>query len=560
MMVMRTSLWILLPLIVFTWLCMPVVFDLLPAYMSYLPESYQPIRALKFYSTFGNSFHKYGPLPNLLLAPVYLPMLAYWYFTGSLTNPSGDFPYGLHYPLQQLSALVFAGRITFLILSLVILAIFMYSCRRLTTNRHLVAFVFCLFAFSNIYLIRFAVNTRPDGPMILFIALALACYCRIVFDRLTMKRAVWMSIFASCAISSKELAGPLFVLPYLALIPFCWWQLKGNSNRKLFLIKSMIASFLAGVITYALLSIIYAPRIWFDRIFHWTGGIGTSSAVWGGGLDSGQLSYAGYFGQIAVAMLDNLGPAGVIVFAFVLLFVLVFRPRHWIMLALPPLSVLFLGVLPIGYVVGRFYMVFFFACIPLLIVFFDQIYQKLSHSSRVIFNVAMLLLVVTNFYWALFLHIQLAGSTQHAIEHDLRAHYGKSTTVNILSLTPGIENKNRIAMLGYHFDPQSIAQIEQTKPNHRPEVIYAPNGLYHFILDAHEFPARAAMFRDEFFLDVQYFQSLEQLGYTRVRTLQPQCPRWFLFDRMPVVQDWLTRQTVYVYARNPNAIREADPS
>jgi hypothetical protein len=61
--------WLLLPLAVLSVLAAPALGYMLPGFESLLGENYQPLRALKFYSSLGGSYHKYGTLPNILCCP-----------------------------------------------------------------------------------------------------------------------------------------------------------------------------------------------------------------------------------------------------------------------------------------------------------------------------------------------------------------------------------------------------------------------------------------------------------------------------------------------------------
>src|SRR5579871_1138784 len=56
----------------------------LPNYRSNLAEEYQPLQTLKFFSTRGAAFHKYGPMENFLLAPLYGSTILYWKATGQM--------------------------------------------------------------------------------------------------------------------------------------------------------------------------------------------------------------------------------------------------------------------------------------------------------------------------------------------------------------------------------------------------------------------------------------------------------------------------------------------
>lgn len=74
-----------------------------------LGESYQPRRILAFFNSPGQRFHKYGVMPNVLLAPGYALSLGYWNLQGSFADLSEDFPYRFKNPLEQIGFLILLG-------------------------------------------------------------------------------------------------------------------------------------------------------------------------------------------------------------------------------------------------------------------------------------------------------------------------------------------------------------------------------------------------------------------------------------------------------------------
>ncbi|MCG8524413.1 MAG: hypothetical protein MI744_19595, partial [Pseudomonadales bacterium] len=445
----RTYWWIITPLAFITLFCIPLVTFLLPATESYFGETYQPLRALKFFASKGQSYHKYGPLPNFLLAPTYSLTLINWYIQGTFTSPSTDFPYGFHHPLRQLTFLILQGRVLFLILALLTYAITLHQLTCITRRTYLIALAFMFLIATNINDLLYSVNTRPDGPMVWFALLSLVIYCKIIFDKLTVKRAFWMSVFASLAITSKALVGPLFVLPYLALGIQQFMISNKNPEKRSIFWRSIIYTLLAGFGTYLLLNVIYAPSTWYEQMTHWVGGEGISSAIWGGGLESGQLSYPTYLTQIAIAILNNLGPAGTIIMLATLILFPFMPGKYWYMLIIPPISVFFLALLPLGYVVDRFYIVFTLALFPFTITQFDAIVTRIHRLPlKYIITATTLLLLAINMYWAAFAFIRPQGNPQAMIELDLQNNnINQNTSINILSLHPQVPGKNRLHYL-----------------------------------------------------------------------------------------------------------------
>lgn len=62
----------------------PLVFYQIPGNFDTLTESFEPIKTLKFVHSKGRAFHKWGPMPNFIDAPLYAPLLGYWYLVGDL--------------------------------------------------------------------------------------------------------------------------------------------------------------------------------------------------------------------------------------------------------------------------------------------------------------------------------------------------------------------------------------------------------------------------------------------------------------------------------------------
>src|SRR5262249_52380845 len=83
-----------------------------------IDESFEPLKTLKFVHSWGRSFHKWGPMPNLVYAPLYAPFVGYWFWTGELRSPSTDFPYGLQHPFEQEGTLIVVARLAGLLIAL----------------------------------------------------------------------------------------------------------------------------------------------------------------------------------------------------------------------------------------------------------------------------------------------------------------------------------------------------------------------------------------------------------------------------------------------------------
>jgi hypothetical protein len=531
--------WMLLPLAVLVVLAAPTISYMLPGYVSHLGENYQPLRALKFYSSLGGEFHKYGTLPNFLLLPVYGPCLAYWWLTGAFSEPSGDFPYGLEDPLSQLSVLIFGGRVLFGLLGVGLYAWLLASLQRLCDTRTIVAVVFLTCIGTDWAAAHFLANTRPDGPMYAFVAASLGVYVRILIDGPTLARGAWLSLLAVCAISCKELAGPVYVLPYLGLA----WTFRAKEGIS----RIAIVSVATGVGAYLVINVVYAPVVWWTRTMHWLGGTGTSADVWVvGGADA--VTASSRVAVVTNGMLDTLGPGGLWVAAAALLALVVLRPRFWLQGLLPFASVMLLGLIPLAFAGDRFYAVAAVTLVVPVLAGLAAGWERISQSGIArVAQVAVALALCVNVWFATWAWHRLESQPGRVVERSLDGDEFQGS-LNWLAVHPRVSGKSRLEMLGYDLDTRSMQQLVDSDPTTLPDRIYADAGHLRFIEDGRDLPGRIELFRGQG-LDLESWPGVEGLGYRLRERIVTGTPDWFPFDWMPAVGWRLHRSPMSVYER-----------
>jgi len=526
----------LIPLLVLIILAAPSVTFLLPATQDYLGEIYQPIQALKFFKTRGTQFHKYGPAPNFILAPGYSATLAYWKITGAFARPSDRFPYGFARPFEQMGFLIFQGRLLFLLIGVVALAYLAHTMQAVTGNGWAVGFALLFCVATNYALVDQLPSPRPDSGMLAFSALALAMYARMLFWGLSVRRGVWFSVWAVLAISCKELAAPMFVLPYLGLIWLAYREQTPVARR------TIRWSFLAGVIGYALLNIVYAPGTWMQRMHFWLAGPGIDADVWGHG--GGPVGRIFGFGR---CLLDNLGPGGIVIVPLALLAFLIARPRRCVMLALPAISVMLLGLAKIQYPADRFYTILCVGVFPIVAVGLDAMMNRASAKRFAI--ATMVVLGALNVWFAGFALFNHDATFEYAAERHALAQNDRTAKYYLFNIFPPIPGSTRLEYRGLRHETRSIQQIAATRTD-MPDWIYATHGKLQFFEDARKLPARVEMIRKDSGFDVATWSGVEGLGYRHEQTLTPQVPRWFPFTWMPAVKRWQRMGAVEVYRRS----------
>ncbi len=555
------ALWIALPLLLLAAYASPSVGYMLPGYESFLGEDYQPLQALKFYASLGGEYHKYGPMTNFMLLPVYGASFAWWWMSGAFAGPSGDFPYGLADPLGQLSALIFLGRLFFLVVGLALYAVLMVSLRRVGFDVRFVvlAFLFCVATDQPVA--YYLANNRPDGPAFEFLAASLGVYVLMLYQGITRTRGILLSLCAVCAITSKELAGPAYILPYLGLGWLLWKAARQDPTRRPALLRIAGASLATGVGSYLLLNVVYAPRTWLVRMSHWLGGPGTDPDVWfeGGGA---AVTLGSRLTTLGEGMLGVLGPGGFPVVALAVVVLLIRRPKHAGMMLLPFLSITALGLWPLGFPGDRFFAFAAIALVPSVVLGFSELWRTIERATWKPVALGFVgIALVANGLYANWTWLSLEGLPERATERVLQDETPRfDGTINVLSVHPGVPGKSRLTALGFRVDPRSIAQLIAASPDQRPDRIYTNAGGLAFVEYASQSEARAGLLRAQGF-EIRDWQGLAGLGYRQIAAVRTETPSWFPFAWMPAVRWRAERSPIFVYERVEGGDRvPADPT
>ncbi|HBE18534.1 MAG TPA: hypothetical protein DEG17_12950 [Cyanobacteria bacterium UBA11149] len=552
--ILSRSSYIWLPLSIAILFAAPSITFMLPSPTSYLAEEYQPFQALEFWGTKGQAYHKYGPLGNFLLAPGYGISLAYWYLKGTFSTPSTTFPYGFEKPLEQISFLIFQSRVIFLIASVALLGYFVRNLRLITQHKVAIFFAFLFCIATNYPAISILPSTRPDSLMLAFGAAALGVYLQIVYLGLTPLRGLWLSLFAVCAVTSKEMIGPMFILPYLAIGLVGWRATRDSAQERRQFLISVGATLVTAIVVYALLNVVYAPVIWWQRIYYWLFGEGIDSATWGG-LESGAITLVDYIWIIGKTVLNNLGPGGIIVALLSVIALVLIQPNRWLLLSLPFISMVAIGLAPIGYARDRFYILAALSLVPMVTAGLAALYDRAGTLVRLRWlTVALAIPALINLVWGTFTWHALTINPDLMIEQHAKAHLSPGTSLYVLFPYATVPGRSRLDWLGYSRDTRPLQEIVDAPPATRAEWLYATTGQISFVENCRQFPARAQMLQRQAGFKIETWSGIEGLGYSKVEVLDLKTPSWFVFDWMPVVQGLRERNTVLVFHKIPSKI------
>lgn len=500
-------------------------------------HSCQPLKALRFFQSKGQDVHKWGPLPNVLHAPAFGGLLAYWYLTGELENPSGDYPYGMKRPHEQLGALVVAGRVVVLILGMASMAWLTWALGKASKAPWLAVFAMVVMAATEPQLIVRMASTCVDGPMMIFLGAATGFYVFILYDGLSKWRGALLSLFAVCAISCKELAVPLFIFMYIGLAVRGWWESRGDrEKRRRFLVDYCVAVG-AGVGSYALINIVYCPGSWVERMDLVFLGTLKDPAIW---ADPGQTALS-YLAGTGIAVVGTLGYGGTFLLLVAAVLSVWLRPRRALLAWLPLISHVVIVYCSAGYMPEYFMLPLTYLGALVLVVVFSEAYPSLREKyaspalPKMVVGLGLFVLMLDGFGgWG------MAAATRHAtysymIEEYVVANVSKETSIAQGDFAHRNPGASRLAYLGYTVDDRSAGELAVQRTN-LPKLVFADQEWLDWTIDMKLRPARAEATATEWsgFYDYSQFPGFEQMGYKPVLTLAPELPGWITLKLWPL--------------------------
>ncbi len=506
------------PALVLLLIVLPLVHYELPNYKSTLTEEYQPFKTLKFLTSRGQGFHKWGPVDNFLLMPGYLLTFGWWKVTGQFSHGSSEFPYGLSDPLRQISFLILQSRIILLSLGLAAVAFYTRALGGLAKSAAAAPLAVLLVVATNPVLDFGLVALKPDAPMILFSALALAVYVRMVTREITTRRAVLFGVLAAVAIAAKESAIPLLGLPlvYVALRP------RVGAERSWRVAAALAVSF---VVTYGLVAVVYAPATWWARMTFWFAGPGISTEVWG----ASNATWWSLAWDKLRALADNLGPAGTPVAVGAVGYVLLARRGQWVALCLP-LAGFAAALVKIGYAPDYFALPVSLAVAPLATVGIDRL---LAARVGVAWRYGVMgVAIAVNFYYAQIAWLLPYQSEEVLVERDL-ARLPEGSTFTLCEIFRPSQ-QTRFQALHYAEDLRTLPDLVADGATKLPAYVYESDERAAWLADFSRRPERAKMILEEAGFDYHTFPGLQAWGYREERVLTPRLPGWYPFTFMPI--------------------------
>ncbi len=520
----------------------PCVTFLLPNTCDAINESYEPVKTLKFIYSRGQAVHKWGPLPNLIYAPLYSVPLGYWKLTGQIGPVSSTYPYGLTRPHEQLGTLILLGRLTVLLAGLGAIALLALELERACHAPWVILVVLTILAATAPETVIALANTKPDGLMLAFATAALAIYLRIVTEGLTLRRGVWLSVLAVCSLSCKELTAVLFVFPYLGLAIDGWVHLRNDRAAWSRFRRDYAGTVAAGVAAYLVLNVVYAPGAWVERMRIVFGPL-KDPAIWA----PPDLTTSAYLSDALRGILDALGYAGTALLVLAVITTIVLRPPRIGLLWLPAGSHLVLTVLTAGYLPAYFFLPLAVAVsLPATLVGAELVRHLASPGRKTLALVgkaATLGLVLLAVWAGLSQSLLYLAANSHAmLERYVSLHVRRSEVVYPVVLWPRLPGSSRLSYLGHQVEDRPLFAIMEAAPGERPHWLFLDKEAQVYLAEFKQRPARAAMWQEDTGFDYRKFDDPESLGYRLVDVVRPEVPAFCVPAFVPGRQLLLGRQ------------------
>lgn len=505
---------------------LPMLGFLLPATVDLATESIEPLQTFRFFLSHGTVYDPWGPVPHFLYALPYGALLALWRASGQWVSSSFDYPYGFSAPHEQLGTLLLSARIVGLLVTALSAWFLMRSLARATGSNFWACAAMCLFVAGSPEVLVALSSTKPDCLMMALSMVALKAYVDQIHRGATAKTMALLAVSCVASLSCKELTGPLAVCLCAAAVVMRHPQ----DELKLPARLGHLAGW--GLVSYALLNVVYAPQAWAERMQIVLFGKLKDTEIWA----SSNQSLGSYLWDSVNSAVAVLGaPAGLALLWAALLGGPRGLLKRWA--CWWPLSSYIVCVVVIA---GYMPTYFLLPMAPLAAVAMALgLGLSGAQANRPLVRGLISVLVV----------LQLGSAWWYGQAH--RSWHPQSLTeaylaqrdsclsgvarINLWGAAPG---SSRLSYLGYPADERPLATL-LAEPGGPPEVLLVDQDHWTWVGDIPKLPARAAMVLEETGLDYSAGVHLEDYGYHLVQRLSGQelCSWLLLLQPMGLLLD-----------------------
>jgi hypothetical protein len=329
-----------------------------------------PIAELYSVLTRSSKINPQYPLFHYVVQAFFVvPYLLWLWLTGKLANPSVNYPYGLSDPVSALATMTLLARATSLIMAAGVVVVAYKTATVLWDRRTgMIAGLLVLLMYPMVYYSR---TSNVDMGALFWTSLGLAVFATSLRDRLTLRRAAWLGLFAGLATATKDASyaafGVMGAILVFRQISCSWNRPKGSMETW----KPFGMGLLVAASVYMVASgILFKPERFFLHIQFIMGA--THAFVYPNSLQG----YLGLLGEVVDNLVDSLGLLTVLC-AGVGIILCYLRTPSRLAFGLPALGILAGTILPIHYVLFRYVMMIayilpFFSAYALSVAFISK--------------------------------------------------------------------------------------------------------------------------------------------------------------------------------------------
>jgi hypothetical protein len=302
----------------------------------------------------ADRFLAYPLMHYFFVVIAYAPYLLYLLVTGRMVNPVAMFPYGLLDPVHTLHVLSLIAR-SLAVLMAAGTVVAAYKLVRTLWNDTcgILAGIFVMLLYPMFYYSR---TGNLDVPALFWGAVGLVVYARILRGGYTVRRGIWLGVFAAMSAGTKDQGAALFLLMPLILLPLHFWYFpkSGADSPERNRWYAPAVTLAAGLMVYLVSSgFIFRPERYFAHIA-WITGLRPDSPMYFGH----PATWEGYIGLLRefFGQLTNMMSLPLLVVAMVGILMAALRDRLSLALLVPVISLLLTVIIPTRYVEMRFVM------------------------------------------------------------------------------------------------------------------------------------------------------------------------------------------------------------
>jgi hypothetical protein len=160
----------------------------------------------------GSAMHdpRYPLLPYLIQAVAVAPYLLWLKLTGGVETFTTQYPYGLTDPVGALRTMTMIARLTSLAMATAVVLVAYHTGRYLWDRRTgIVAATFVMLLYLLVYYAR---TSNGDAGMLLWTALGMFVFAKVLTEGLTARHAALLGVFAALATATKDQSYALFAV------------------------------------------------------------------------------------------------------------------------------------------------------------------------------------------------------------------------------------------------------------------------------------------------------------------------------------------------------------